>query len=132
VGVLITHRVQAVTEDDGRITFTINPFSGGWHGGYLPALQNSFSRGALPQLKRERDHPEGSLGLEGAARAAQRLARVSSLLALPLLSLLSSFVLAQPCWRFLVRRASTTQLSQGGGRPGCWGTGGCGGRTSSS
>jgi len=28
-GVLITHRVQVVTEDDGRIAFTINPFSGG-------------------------------------------------------------------------------------------------------
>jgi hypothetical protein len=29
VGVLIAHRVQVVTEDDGRIVFTINPFSGG-------------------------------------------------------------------------------------------------------
>ena len=29
VGVLITHRVQVVTEDDGRIAFTVNLFSGG-------------------------------------------------------------------------------------------------------
>jgi len=70
VGVLITHRVQVVTEDDGRIAFTINPFSRGWHGGCLPALQNSLSSGVLRKLTRERDHPEGSLGQKRAGRGA--------------------------------------------------------------
>jgi hypothetical protein len=70
VGVLITHRVQVVTEDDGRIAFTINPFFA-W---LTWRLLTSFAEQPLERCEAEadpeRDHPEGSLGLERAGRGA--------------------------------------------------------------
>jgi hypothetical protein len=117
MGVRITHRVQVVTEDDGRIAFTINPFSV-VHMAAAYQRCRTASRAVRCGSRRVSAIILWALRAWRGQAAARRLARVSSLLTLSLLSLLSSLVLAQPCWHFLVRRASTTQRSQGGGRPG--------------
>jgi hypothetical protein len=99
VGVLIIHCVQVAARGGRANRVQDQPFSRWLTWRLLTGVAEQSLERCAAEAGASARHPEGSLGMEGAARAARPLARVSWLAALSLLlvpKLLSSFVLVQP------------------------------------